>query len=304
MKKSTKKPTKINDEKINDEKISKNITSTNADEHCDRFPAKPNAQEVASNEFKPRNYYKHCSTSNAHRQNSNRLSIKHPSMNLIVGGTGAGKTNLALMNLLLNEQVRLQWDKIYVFCRFPDEPLYQMLSEHSDKIKQKFETMTGDTLGYEPVEIFDSLDALPDFQTLTAMIKSDIQTVMVFDDFMMADKKSLKIISDYYTWVRKCNVSTFFLAQRNSLVDRTIRVNIDNVILFNPDTKKETNILAADYAGDLSVDQFANMLASVTTRVPGQTPNFLLIDTHQPDRSIKYRKNLLTPINPDDFVAH
>jgi hypothetical protein len=254
-------------------------------------------------EFIPRNYYKHCSTKNVHRQNANPLTLRHPSMNLVVGFTGAGKSNIALMNLLLNEQVRLQWDKLYVFCRFPDEPLYQMLAEHSNKIKTKYETLTGDSLGYEPVEIFDNLEALPDFETVTAMIKSDIQTVMVFDDFMMADKKSLKIISDYYTWIRKCNVSTFFLSQRNSLVDRTIRTNVDNVILFNPDTKKETNILAADYASDLPVEQFAKMLSEVTRRVPGQTPNFLLIDTHQPDRSIKYRKNLLTPINPDEYIA-
>ena len=122
---------------------------------------------------------------------------------------------------------------------------------------------------------------------------------------MMADNKSMKMIVDYYTWVRKCNVSVFFLAQHNTDVSRIIRSNLTYAVIFYTDSVKEANIIAADYASSLSKLTFRTMLRAVTAPSADRTDanDCLVIQCNQTDEKLKFRQNFINKIDPDEYKA-
>ena len=55
----------------------------------------------------------------------------------MIGASGTGKT-LALMNAILTPDVRMQWDRILVFARFINEPLYELIQTRVDEYQDKY----------------------------------------------------------------------------------------------------------------------------------------------------------------------
>ena len=197
-----------------------------------RVRLEPKPRVKPDNNFKLYNYYKDCPNQTyRYRQNANDLALQHPSYSLMVGASGTGKT-LALMNAILTPDVRMQWDRIWIFARFINEPLYQLIQTRVDEYQDKYEHKIDEQLPYRMCMMSDDLSTLPTADEMKELISSDKQVLLIFDDLMMADSKSMKMIVDYYTWVRKCNVSVFFLAQHNTDVSRIIRSNLTYAIIF------------------------------------------------------------------------
>ena len=91
-----------------------------------------------------------------------QTQIKTPSRLLIIGATGAGKTNMILDYL---RRVPKTFTKIIIVHRM-DEPLYDYLK---DKVKQN-------------LHFFKSLAECPDPTELEKELEDDDQVLLIFDD--------------------------------------------------------------------------------------------------------------------------
>ena len=85
----------------------------------------------------PRNYYSQIPKRLVERKqtykNYSKVKIEVPCFGLIVGATAAGKTNSLLF---LVEQIAA-WNKIFLFTKQPNEPLYKYLTDCINKVENK-----------------------------------------------------------------------------------------------------------------------------------------------------------------------
>jgi len=87
--------------------------------------------------MEPKNYYKIIPKRLAEKKstykNYSKVKIEVPCFGLIIGCTSAGKTNSLLF---LVEQIGA-WNKIYLFTKQPNEPLYKYLTDCINKVENK-----------------------------------------------------------------------------------------------------------------------------------------------------------------------
>lgn len=252
-----------------------------------------------------KNYYQAVSKDQTikYKQNDNTFALQHPARVVINGPSGCGKTTL-MMNLLLNEDVKIPFDRIYLFARHvgvDGEPLYNILIEHCKDVEAKIEKKTKEV--HKILHHSDSLD-LPPFESLP----KDMQICIIIDDFMNEGANALKVVSDFYIACRKYNCSIFFLSQRYTPVPRTIRLNSNYCILFDTPDRCEISKYHNDMAGELDSETFKSMFYSVM-KAPlqtGQVRHSLLIDKNNQNlddltKPTKYRMDITRPLIPSEY---
>ena len=145
--------------------------------------------------------------------NKNVFVPEHFSNTIIIGQTGCSKTNL-LFNILTLNPV---FQKIFIFAKEP-EAKYNFLIK---KIPQD-------------IKIFYQNDEYD----LDKLIKGDLQICCIFDDQLTDNKK----ISDWFIRSRKKNCSNFFLAHSYFKMSKTLRLNVNYIILFKIPKNQLTHI--------------------------------------------------------------
>jgi hypothetical protein len=111
-----------------------------------------------------------------------------PARVIVLGKTGAGKTNSVLSSLDF-----IKYDQLWIYARMKDEAKYRTL-ERKHKGKDWF-------------FLSDDLGDLPDVND----IPRDLQTVIVIDDFG-GEKKDIKAVEDLFRMSRKTNTSVYWIA--------------------------------------------------------------------------------------------
>ena len=201
--------------------------------------------------------------------------IKVPFRGVLIGSSGAGKTNL-LVNII--NIMKKTFNHLYIFTR-AHEPIYDFLQEQlsSDLL----------TISYD-------LNDLRQFDES----KYYGQSLAVFDD--MVNEKDQKCISELFVRGRKIagGISLLYLTQSYFKVPKIIRLQCQYVFILKVAGVKDLNLILSEYSLNASKKQLTNMYNyACNQNIFG---NFLLIDL-EANQNKTYRLNFNEYLNPIQF---
>ena len=188
--------------------------------------------------------------------NKNVFVPQHIGNTIIIGQTGCSKTNL-LFNILTLNPV---FQKIFIFTKEPEAKYNFLIKKFPQDIKIFYQN---------------------DEYNLDELIKGDFQTCCIFDD-QLTDNK---IISDWFIRSRKKNCSNFFLAHSYFKMSKTLRLNVNYIILFKIPKNQLTHIYN---------DQPINIDRELFYKIISELNKYenIIIDLKTPIDKFQIRKNL------------
>ena len=188
--------------------------------------------------------------------NKNVFVPQNVSNTIIIGQSGCSKTNL-LFNILTLNPV---FQKIFIFTKEPEAKYNFLIKKFPQDIKIFYQN--------------DEYD-------LDSLIKGDLQTCCIFDDQLTDNKK----ISDWFIRSRKKNCSNFFFAHSYFKMSKTLRLNVNYIIL----SKIPKNQLAHIYN-----DQPINIDRELFYKIISELNKYenIIIDLKTPIDKFQIRKNL------------
>ena len=188
--------------------------------------------------------------------NKNVFVPQHVSNTIIIGQSGCSKTNL-LFNILTLNPV---FQKIFIFTKEPEAKYNFLIKKFPQDIKIFYQN---------------------DEYVLDDLIKGDFQTCCIFDD-QLTDNK---IISDWFIRSRKKNCSNFFLAHSYFKMSKTLRLNVNYIILFKIPKNQLTHIYN---------DQPINIDRELFYKIISELNKYenIIIDLKTPIDKFQIRKNL------------
>jgi ABC-type dipeptide/oligopeptide/nickel transport system ATPase component len=207
--------------------------------------------------------------------------LNHPFRMVIVGASGAGKTQLVVHIL---SKMRNTFANVYIYTKNKDEPIYQYLEE---KIPSG-------------LTIKEGLDELPTLQKdkngVVKGFEKDDQSLVIFDDLVL--EKSQERIEQMFIRGRKIagGISIMYLTQSYFKVPKTIRINCTYIILKKLASTRDLNMILSDYNLGVSKDTLLEIY-KYCTRIKEE---FLLLDLDSVPEH-RFRRNLLEIINIETF---
>jgi len=238
--------------------------------------SKPSFNSKKENQAEILDWYKEIPKkylTKTHNPNFKIHGIQIPFRMLIIGGSGAGKTQ-TFLNILHNFSGTFQ--NIFLITKNKDEPLYNYLA---DKLKDK---------GFE---IFEGINSAPDLDTFD---KKE-QTLVVFDDLVL--EKNQSAIEEYYIRARKLNCSVIYLSQSYYAVPLNIRRNLTYLVIKRLQSLKDLYSILREYA--LGVDK--KVLKKMYEDATQTKQDFLLVDM-EAEAEDRFRKNFnnIYEIEPEE----
>ena len=188
--------------------------------------------------------------------NKNVFIPQHVSNTVIIGQTGSSKTNL-LFNILTLNPV---FQKIFIFTKEPEAKYNFLIKKFPQDIRIFYQN--------------DEYD-------LDSLIEGYLQTCCIFDGQLSDDKK----ISDWFIRRRKENYSNFFLAHCYFKMSKTLRLNVNYIILFKIPKNQLTHICN---------DQPINIDRELFYKIISELNKYenIIIDLKTPIDKFQIRKNL------------
>jgi hypothetical protein len=197
-----------------------------------------------------------------HNPNFKIHGINVPFRMLIIGGSGAGKTQ-TFLNILHNFGDTFQ--NIYIVTKNKDEPLYNYLE---------------DKLGGKGLEIMEGVSNAPDLDSLD----KEEQTLIVMDDLVL--EKNQKQLEQYFIRARKLNCSLIYISQSYYAVPQLIRQNLTYLVIKRLNTLNDLFRIMREYSLGIDKNKFKELYESATDT----KQNFLLVDLDAPPED-RFRKN-------------
>ena len=196
------------------------------------------------------------SENNENCMNKSVFTPQHVSNTIIISQTGSSKTNL-LFNILTLNPV---FQKIFIFTKEAEAKYKFLIKKFPQDVKFFYQN--------------DEYD-------LDKLIKGDLQSCCIFDDQLSDDKK----ISDWFIRSRKKNCSNFFLAYSYFKMSKTLRLNVNYIILFKFPKNQLTHICN---------DQPINIDRQLFYKIISELNKFenIIIDLKTPIDRFQIRKNL------------
>jgi len=198
-----------------------------------------------------------------HNPNFDIHGIKVPFRMMIIGGSGAGKTQ-TFMNILHNFGDTFQ--NLFVITKNADEPIYNYLKDKTAK--------SGG------VEILEGIDNAPDLDKLD----KDEQTLIVMDDLVL--EKNQQKLEQYFIRARKLNCSLIYITQSYYAVPKMIRQNLTYLVIKRLNTLSDLFRIMREYS--LGVDK--GQLKKIYDSATDTKQNFLLVDLEEAPED-RFRKN-------------
>jgi ABC-type dipeptide/oligopeptide/nickel transport system ATPase component len=213
-----------------------------------------------------------------HNPNYHQHGIKVPFRMVIVGASGAGKSNITL-NII--SKMQNTFHKIYLYTRNKHEPLYQYLE-----------------LAITEPDMLEVHEGLDHLRQLDMNKHYFGQTLVIFDD--LCNEKDQSKINELFIRGRKLGdgVSLIYLTQKYSLVPTVVREQCNYLILKKISGKRD--ILAILRNASLGAEK-EELLAMYEFCVSGNNMlSFLMIDFNaKPEH--QFRHNFLKVLNIEHF---
>ena len=188
------------------------------------------------------NYYKLCKPPKTHNPN---YGISHPfclNMRLgIVGSSGSGKTNILLDILHRFSTPKGTFKGLLIYLRSRHEPLYDYVAE---KIPET-----------QFVEVTSESDIIP-------VDDVEEQTLVVFDDLILADKKVQNAIGEYFIRGRKKGLSVVYISQNYFGIPKIIRQQFSYLILKKINSGKDLNLILNEFPLAIDIKDLKNIYAT------------------------------------------
>ena len=186
----------------------------------------------------------------SHNPNFKDHKLNLPFRMLIIGGSGAGKTQ-TLMNLI--RIMNGTFNNIHIITKNRDEPLYNYLESKVDT-------------GLSITEGIDSAPNLDDF------FKKE-QSLIVMDDLVL--EKNQKQLEQYFIRARKLNCSLVYLSQSYFAVPKMIRMNLNYLIIKRLNTLQDLFRMMREYSLGVSKDVLVDLYQH---SIQDNKQDFLLVD--------------------------
>jgi cytidylate kinase len=198
-----------------------------------------------------------------HNPNFHIHGLKIPFRMLIIGNSGAGKTQ-TLLNIIHNMDGT--FNNIFIITKNKDEPLYNFLEEK---------------LGNKGLVISEGVENAPD---LDEDIDKKDQTLIVMDDLVL--EKNQSALEEYFIRARKLNCSLIYISQSYYRVPRIIRQNLNYLIVKQVSSLKDLYRIMGEYTLGVEKDALKKLYENSTR----EKQDFLLVDL---DASLqdRFRKN-------------
>lgn len=200
---------------------------------------------------------------------------------LLIGGTGAGKTN-ALFDYLIQTSKPTKGTFTHVFlCYKTDEVLY----------KEIFTQLGRNISPYRSLASFPKVDDFPDAEAVDYQYKF----LIIFDDCIGdQSKEDRKKVQDYFTYGRKKGITICYLSQSFFDVAGFIRKQASYILLLSIKGKTDLNNILRQY-GSLThtKEQLYQIFQIATNKTPDNEMPFLKICTEVCPEEKRYSRDWL-----------
>ena len=205
--------------------------------------------------------------------NEQLLQITIPFRGIVQGPSGSGKTNV-MMNLISGIGI---WDKVVILAKNLDEPLYKYAIKaiQSMEVKQKR-------------RILLAIDKVSDLPPIGAFNPQE-NTLLIVDDFVADDPKSLKPLNEIWLRGRKNSISPIFISQSYFDTPKIIRKNSDYVFIKKLGNPMDLTRIAKEYALGVTVSEIQAKYNKALAG--GEFTDFFMIDRNNKDPKLVFRHN-------------
>lgn len=210
---------------------------------------------------------------------------------LLCGSTGAGKSNTFLTYLYAcqNTFKKPTYDKIFICCK-KQESLTEFIKANFDEEHLFISTNINE---------FPGVDSFKDLNK-----KSKEKYLVVFDDYVNdKDSKTLKKITDYFTYGRNKGITLLFLSQSYFDTLPYIRKNVSFVILNSIKGHRDKQLIFNDLLSkNVKPEQLEKMydFAKTQKNEYDDFPFFKVCRDECPNDK-KYSKNFIDYLDADVF---
>lgn len=230
----------------------------------------------------------------------NNIIPKHPSINMVVGSIGSGKT-VMLCNMLLNPSMygkdktnRPYWDEVFLFTNSSDDIMQKLIDD-----------------GVIPK---DHVKHHPEEKHLKAVIKKQKEKVkeanndwgkvprifIILDDIIDCDIVKSNTFKSLCSRPRQINCSVFVLSQYYFSLPKICRQNATNIFCFSGNVQDKEALADTFTPPSLTKKEFGDILGFCWTKDEKYSHPFIHIDRRQPEQT-RFRKCLLDVIDIDSF---
>jgi len=203
---------------------------------------------------------------------------------LIVGATGAGKTNCLYDYLLQTSKPAKGTFKHIFLCYKTSEPMYEELEEQ---------------LGSKGISLYKSLSDFPTVNEFKDAIEDDYKYnyLVIFDDCINEkDKASYKKVNDFFTYGRKKNITICYLAQSFFDADTFIRKQMSYLLLLSIKGKTDLNNILREFSLGVSQQEMLRIFDYATEPEDEDDIPFLKICCDKCPADKKFSKDFLNYI--------
>jgi len=199
-----------------------------------------------------------------HNPNYHIHGLKVPFRMLIIGSSGAGKTQ-TLLNVIHN--MGDTFNDIYIITKNKNEPLYEYLE---------------DKLGKHGLSVVEGIDNAPD---LDKDINKEDQTLIIMDDLVL--ERNQRTLEEYFLRARKQNCSLIYISQSYFAVPQMIRKNLTYLIIKQLANLPDLFRILREYS--LGVDK-KQLMKIYEASTKDNKQDFLLVDLDAEPKD-RFRKN-------------
>jgi hypothetical protein len=258
------------------------------DEEAEPTKKKGRTPQLSDIEFK--NYYedlpKKYHSETIEYPNEPLMKISLPKHILVVGYTGAGKTNW-VRNFFDKVGV---FTKVYLFAKDLEEPLWK---QFIDEMKAMSKAMHGHDLLF----VSSDIGQLPNPDD----IDKKQNNLIIFDDMITEKEAKLRTAAEYFVRIRKQNGVCVFITQSYFKTPQIIRLQAAYLAIIKLGTAGDImRIMREQDITDLGKEglkRIYNMTCGRNNR--NVITNFLLIDKNTNEPSYRFRHNF-APIEIED----
>jgi hypothetical protein len=205
-------------------------------------------------------------------KNEAKLNIKLPCRILITGSSGSKKTN-SVRNVIKSMAC---FERIYLFAKKTDEPLYAELTDMYNEIGAK--------IGIQMFFSSNSLDDLPDVDSFNP----NFNNLIIIDDMIGEKNKMLKNVADLWIRGRRENCSTMFVTQAFFKSPLLIRENTDYFIFKRMSGKRNRMLIWSEFSGTKTSEELDAKYEEITKK---DINHWFMVDEETSNPELHYRKN-------------